>query len=61
MHFKEELGVDACPTDCDMVPQDLLFATYHHSTDSLHDADGKCRLIFAPNALPGYGSEFPRH
>lgn len=67
MHFKGELGVDAYPHDCEMVPQNLLFAMYHHSTlaknqeralDSFHDADGKCRLIFATNAL-GMGVNFP--
>ena len=66
-HFKLHLGKDSYYPNCETSGNNLMFAMYHHSTlaknqartlESFLDENGKCRLIFATNAL-GMGVNFP--
>ena len=66
-HFKLQLGEDSYYPNCETSENNLMFAMYHHSTlaknqaqtlESFLDENGKCRLIFATNALR-MGVNFP--
>lgn len=66
-HFKLQLGKDSYYPNCETSGNNLIFAMYHHCSlaknqartlESFLNENGKCRLIFATNAL-GVGVNFP--
>ena len=66
-YFKNELGSEAFyPPGAEQISNNMLVGMYHHATlqkhkeriiNSLHDTEGKCRIVIATNAL-GMGVNF---